>query len=68
MVNIDELKKTIRQSGETINSLSRAIGMDDSTFYRKMKTNGETFTVGDIDKIKKALNLDKARAKAIFFI
>ena len=67
MVNIDELKKTIRQNGETIDSLSRAIGMDDSTFYRKMKANGGAFTLAEIDEIKKALHLDRAKAEAIFF-
>lgn len=67
MVNLAMLRKEISQRGQTVETLSRKIGMDDSTFYRKMSAKGKTFTLEQVDAIKAALELDKETAEAIFF-
>ena len=67
MVNLMRLKAEISKRGQTIEALSKAIGMDDSTFYRKMNAQGKTFTLEQVDAIKRALDLDSKTAEAIFF-
>ena len=46
--------------------MARKIGVDPSTFYRKVKTEGLNFTVGQMHKIVDVLNLSKEEAAAIF--
>ena len=67
MVNTDKLKEHMASRGVTVEKLSRKIGMDDSTFYRKLSAQGKTFTLEQADAIKRELNLDKETAEAIFF-
>ena len=67
MVNISKLRDAIKISNHTIRTLSIAIGIDESTFYRKLSKNGSTFTLEQADQIKQELNLDAESAQAIFF-
>lgn len=67
MVDTQMLKERIKKSGLTVEQLSAEIGMDVSTFYRKMNADGKTFTIAQVDAIKNALTLDKATTEAIFF-
>ncbi|MCI9258487.1 helix-turn-helix domain-containing protein [Acutalibacter sp.] len=46
--------------------LSRKIGIDQSTFYRKMSSQGENFTVGQMHKIVDVLQLTRKEATSIF--
>lgn len=61
------LKEKIVSSGTTAEALAVAIGINRSTFYRKMKKDGESFTVEEMNKIVNALQLNKDDAVAIFF-
>lgn len=67
MVDTKWLRELIKDRGMTIESLSERIGMDKSTFYRKLSAEGNTFTVAQVDAIKTALVLDKATTQRIFF-
>lgn len=67
MVDVKALREAIRISPFSIAALSAEIGMDDSTFYRKLNTDGSTFTLAQVDAMTKALKLDAEKAQAIFF-
>lgn len=66
VVNIIELRRRISEKGFTIEHFSEIIGMDASTFYRKIKSNGESFTVGEIRKMVEVLELTNNEAPKIF--
>lgn len=46
--------------------MAREIGVDPSTFYRKIKTDGVNFTVGQMHKIVDVLKLTREEAASIF--
>ncbi|MBX8942544.1 XRE family transcriptional regulator [Lysinibacillus sp. A4] len=66
-MNVNELKRKIIENGMNIEMMSLAIGMNKSTFYRKMRNRGETFTVKEVNLICKRLSLSKVEAMVIFF-
>lgn len=67
VVNVNKLKGKIVENGTTIEKLAAEIGMDRSTMYRKINTNGENFSIKEADLIVKALGLSKEEAVSIFF-
>ena len=67
LVNIQKLKGKIVEKEKTQESVADAIGIDRTTFYRKMKNGGSGFTVGEIHKIVDVLPLSKEEATEIFF-
>lgn len=46
--------------------MAREIGVDPSTFYRKIKSEGVNFTVGQMHKIVDVLKLTREEAASIF--
>lgn len=66
-MDIGMLKQTMKEQGITNEELAEKIGRDPSTFYRKMKRNGLTFTVEEAELIAKALNIPRRKATTIFF-
>jgi len=46
--------------------MAQAIGVDPSTFYRKIKAEGISFTVGQMHKIVDVLHLSREEAASIF--
>ena len=67
IVNIARLKGKIVEHGNTQEAVASAIGMDRSTFYRKLKDGGEKFTIGEIHGIVNAVPLSRDEAIDIFF-
>lgn len=67
MVNIRKLKGKIVECDMNVEELADKIGMDKSTLYRKLNTNGENFTIKEADLISKMLNLTYSEVNAIFF-
>lgn len=65
-VDVELLKKEIAMSGKTKETFAKEIGIDYSTFTRKMKRSALTFTVGQMHKITEVLNLSNAKAAEIF--
>lgn len=66
MVNVSKLKGKIVERNTTQEELAITIGIDKSTFYRKMKQNGN-FSIKEVNMIVSALNLSKDEAMSIFF-
>lgn len=64
MINIAKLKGAIVENGTTQEEVAKAIGMDRSTFYRKMKN--ESFTIGEAKKIADNVPLSDELAIEIF--
>lgn len=53
-------------AGHTPGSLSKAIGIDQSTFYRKIADGKPHFTIDEATKIKNLLAMDDETACQIF--
>lgn len=66
MVDISKLKGKIVERNTTQEELANKIGIDKSTFYRKMKQNGN-FSIKEVNLIVSTLNLSKDEAMSIFF-
>lgn len=64
-MNAKKLKDKICKAEMNIDDFSKLIGIDKSSFYRKLK-NVEKFTIGEARKIKKELSLSDADATEIF--
>ncbi|HEQ6375643.1 TPA: XRE family transcriptional regulator [Streptococcus pyogenes] len=67
MVNVSKLKGKIAERNTTQESLADEIGIDKSTFYRKMKRDG-SFTIREANLIVSALALSKDEAMSIFLV
>ena len=66
MVDVLKLKGKIVERDTTQEELANKIGIDKSTFYRKMKQNGN-FSIKEVNLIVSTLNLSKDEAMSIFF-
>lgn len=66
-MNVQMLKGKIVEAGTTQEAIADSIGMDRSTFYRKMKRKGNTFTVAEMNGMVKNIPLSKEDAVTIFF-
>lgn len=67
MVNILKLKAKLVENGRNVDYLASCLGLDRSTLYRRLGEDGQSFTVGEADKICQALNLTAEEANSIFF-
>lgn len=67
MVDINKMKGKIVEKGWNIDRLAKEIGMNRSTLYRKMNSNGTEFTIREADMIATVLGLTYDDINAIFF-
>ena len=67
-INIGLLKRRMTERGLTAKQLSEKIGIDESTYYRKTATGGESFSVAQAQSIARLLNLSEEDASAIFLL
>lgn len=65
--NMQLLKGKIVERQTTQEAVADAVGIDRSTFYRKLKTNGMSFSISEAHKIVAAIPLTMEEAMAIFF-
>lgn len=65
-VDIAKLRGQIVEKGFTQESLAEQLGINNSTFSRKMKTNGVAFTIGQMHQIAELLALSCDEAADIF--
>ncbi|MBQ9269719.1 MAG: XRE family transcriptional regulator [Oscillospiraceae bacterium] len=65
-VNIEKLRGKMAENSTSGTELAKAIGMDESTFYRKMKAKGLAFTIAQMHNIVDKLNLTDEEAISIF--
>lgn len=63
-VNVSKLNGLIAEKNTTKEALSEAIGINRSTFFRRLKSN--SLTIGDIHGICEFLQLTKEEAIDIF--
>ena len=66
-VNIMKLKGKIVEKGTTQEAVADRMNINRTTFYRKMKNNGEGFGIGEIHQMVNAIPLTKDEAVSIFF-
>lgn len=66
MVDTNKLKGAIVEHGKDQQQIAKEIGIDKSTFYRKMKEGG-SFSVGEAAKMAEVIPLTDSEAIAIFF-
>lgn len=64
--NIPKLKGVLIEKGITHEMLAKEIGVDKSTFSRKISSDGLKFSVDEVHKIAKILNLSQSDAVDIF--
>lgn len=65
-MNVPKFKGVLAEKGITQEQVSHIIGIDPSTFYRKMASGGDKFTIGDMQKIISGLSLTEKEAVLIF--
>ncbi|NLB91732.1 MAG: helix-turn-helix transcriptional regulator [Clostridiales bacterium] len=64
--NMSKLRGKIVECNTTQEAVADVIGVDRSTFYRKIKSEGLSFTIGEVHKIFSALNLTVDEGIEIF--
>jgi len=64
--NMQKLRGKIVEAGITQEALADMLGVDRSTFYRKVKTEGVTFTIAEVHKIVEVIQLSQQDAIEIF--
>lgn len=67
MVNLKKLKLKLKEKGLSVEDVSKTMGINRATLYRKIKNDGETFTVRDIDNLSRILGLQVNEINEIFF-
>lgn len=67
VVNINKLKAKMVELGINAEDLSTRIGVDKATFYRRLASCGDTFSIREADLISKELRLTKDELCDIFF-
>lgn len=65
-IDTEALKSRMASCGVTVSELSKALDIDESTYYRRMANDGNTFTVKQAQQIATILHLSKKEATAIF--
>lgn len=67
MVNVNKLKGKLIEKGSNVSELAKAIGIDKSTLYRKLRSNGEEISIKEANLIIKTLDLNIEEVNSIFF-
>ncbi len=63
---MQKLKGLIVERNTTQEAVARLVGIDRSTFYRKMKFNGLSFSIEEAQQISNILNLSREEMMDIF--
>lgn len=61
-MNTQEVKKRMDDLHVTVGMMAKELGMDPSTYYRKMQKNGEEFSALDLMVFKRVLKMDDKTA------
>lgn len=64
--NIEMLRTKMASRNISNEEMAKRLGIDASTFYRKLKSEGTNFTVGQMHQIVDVLQLTPEEASAIF--
>lgn len=66
-MDIQTLKVKINSKGLCYKKVADALGIDISTFYRKLERSGSTFTIAQATQLTKILDLTEDEVQSIFF-
>lgn len=66
MIDVNKLRGAIIEKGKTQQEVAYEIGMNKSTFYKKMKEGGN-FSIREVQKLFETIPLSKEKAIEIFF-
>lgn len=66
MVKIERLKGKMKEKGVSVKEAAEAVGVDQSTFYRKLERQGENFTIIQAQRLVNFLGLSAEDACEIF--
>lgn len=67
LVNINKLKGKMVEKEFNVEKMSLVLGMNQSTLYRKLNTNGDNFTLKEATDIARALDMSYEEVNEIFF-
>lgn len=67
MVNVDRLRGRMVEYKVNAEKMSALLGINRSTFYRKLENDGEAFTIREVSIIAEILNLNLTELNSIFF-
>ena len=65
-VNVNKLRGKIAESGLSNEMVAKKIGIDGSTFFRKMKSDALTFSIGQMHSLVSVLKMTPDEATDIF--
>lgn len=65
-IAVEQVKRRISGAGLTVKEVASALGIDESTYYRKMANEGKTFNIDQIQALTDILGLTKQEAREIF--
>lgn len=66
-MNVNKLRAKIVENGINVTILAEKMGINRSTLYRKINSQGQSLTVKEANLIVKILNLSEEDAMDIFF-
>lgn len=66
-MDVSLLRAKMHERKMSVSALSESIGIDDSTFYRKLNESGEKFTVAQARAMAAVLKLTPEETSEIFF-
>ena len=61
-MDTQRVKERMEELNITVGKMSMELGIDPSTYYRKMQKNGEEFSALDLLVFKRVLQLDEQKA------
>jgi transcriptional regulator with XRE-family HTH domain len=61
-MNIQKVEERRKGLGITVPQMAAELGMDPSTYYRKLQKNGEGFNAVDLNIFKRVLHLNAQEA------
>lgn len=67
MVNVNKLRGKIVENAVNVEYIAKVIGIDRSTMYRKINSNGENITIKEAAIMAKELKLTRDEINDIFF-
>lgn len=66
-MNTEALKTFMETAGISAKQMANVIGVDVSTWYRKLQTNGDSFTIREMNTMIRRCNMSTVEAANIFF-
>ena len=66
-MNIEKMKQFMKEHEIKSSDVAKALGINESTWFRKIGRNGETVTIKEMNAIIEEFNIPMSEAAEIFF-